>query len=153
MGISSRSVLPAWFHPVSVWWNIPCPHHFLLVNRNRWDIPPCLEEIGISKHAIMISLLLGSYYGNLWDVMRGANFYPFCCCFSGKRKEENAPARRDIRARRVHVNRLLGYIHIAPFSFLSVFVDENAVLSHCFIFKWIRYEMIGIHTAPAKRCC
>ena len=28
-----------------------------------------------------------------------------------------------------------GYVHTAPFSFLSVFVDENAVRSHCSVFK------------------
>ena len=30
--------------------------------------------------------------------------------------------------------------YTAPFSFLFVFVDENAVRSHCFVFKWIRHE-------------
>ena len=29
----------------------------------------------------------------------------------------------------------LGYVHTAPFSFLSVFVDENAARSHCSVFK------------------
>ena len=30
----------------------------------------------------------------------------------------------------------LGYVHTAPFSFLSVFVDENAAIaSHCSVFK------------------
>ena len=28
-----------------------------------------------------------------------------------------------------------GYVHTAPFSFLSGFVDENALRSHCSVFK------------------
>ena len=35
---------------------------------------------------------------------------------------------------------ILDPVHTAPFSFLSIFVDENAVRSHCSVFKWIRYE-------------
>ena len=31
--------------------------------------------------------------------------------------------------------RNIGYVHTAPFSFLSVFVDENAARSHCSVFK------------------
>ena len=41
------------------------------------------------------------------------------------------------------LNKILGSrvpFHTALFSFLSVFVDENAVCSHCSVFKWIRYE-------------
>ena len=30
---------------------------------------------------------------------------------------------------------ILGYVHTAAFSFLSVFVDENAARSHCSVFK------------------
>ena len=33
------------------------------------------------------------------------------------------------------VAEVLGYVHTAPFLFLSVFVDENAARSHCSIFK------------------
>ena len=48
----------------------------------------------------------------------------------------------------------LGYVHTAQFSFLSVFVDENAVLPHCSV-SLDEYAMktISVHTAPAKRCC
>ena len=48
---------------------------------------------------------------------------------------------------------VLGYVHTAPFSFLSVLVGENAARSHCSVFKQIRYETIGVHIATAKRCC
>ena len=34
-----------------------------------------------------------------------------------------------------HLSTFYGYVHTTPFSFLSVFVDENAVRSHCSVFK------------------
>ena len=39
-----------------------------------------------------------------------------------------------------HGNIILGYVHTAPFSFLSNVLDENAARSHCSVFKCIRYE-------------
>ena len=36
-------------------------HDFLHVNRLEWDIPPCQDEIDVTVHAMMLSLLFGFY--------------------------------------------------------------------------------------------
>ena len=47
----------------------------------------------------------------------------------------------------------IGYVHIALFTFLSVFVVENSARSHCSVSNEYDMNAIGVHIAPAKQCC
>ena len=63
MGFSSRPVLPGCFHPFSAWRDIPSGRDdFLHVNRNRWDIPPCRDEIDVTAHAFNPRTMRRKYF-------------------------------------------------------------------------------------------
>ena len=48
---------------------------------------------------------------------------------------------------------LQGYVYAAPFSLLSVFVDENAARSHCSASIECGLKTTGAHIPAAKWCC
>ena len=47
----------------------------------------------------------------------------------------------------------LGYVHTAPFSFLSVFVDKTLPVHIAPFSNKYAMKPIGVHIAPTKRCC
>ena len=59
----------------------------------------------------------------------------------------------DVKILLGEVTNNLGYVHTAPFSFLSVFVDETLSIPIVPLSNEYAMKMIGVRTAPAKRCC
>ena len=50
-----------------------------------------------------------------------------------------------------HIN--IGDVHTVLFSFLSIFVDKTLVVHIAPFSNEYAMKAIGVHIAPAKRCC